>query len=163
MTQSQQMSILWIDDDGERRFSYELKRLAKEGWEVTWARGVADAVSALSTHVFFAILLDKTLPMTELRDRANVWQGCLLLHWLRGKPFPSQAPEIQEWERIKRQEPRPENRSANLILVSAYIDSEVDAAFLDIEPDLVSVIKPIDSTVLIKELKNIREKQTHAP
>lgn len=163
MNLSPSMDILWIDDDGPRRFRNELKQLAKEGWKVDWARGVIEAVEALASRVFFAVLLDQTLPMKDpLNDRVNVWQGCLLLHWLRGRPFPSRAPEIREWQSVGQQAPHSENRLAKMILVSAYFDKEVDAATREIEPDLISIVKPIDAGALVNALRSLRENQLHA-
>jgi CheY-like chemotaxis protein len=157
--ENSQMPILWIDDDGPRRFVYEQKLLERDGWQVSWAGGVAEAVDALASRSFLAVLLDQTLPMgSPLSDRANVWQGCLLLHWLRGKPFPSQAPQIDEWERMGRLAPLDENRAARVILVSAYYDHEVDAAIRQIEPHLVSIVKPIDAASLVRALLSLRKK-----
>lgn len=159
MTEPLEMPILWIDDDGPRRFVYEEKRLRKEHWEVTWARGVEEAVEALASREFLAILLDQMLPMGDpIRDRANVWQGCLLLYWLRGRDFPSHAPAIAEWREVGKRAPLATNRRAKMIVVSAYYDSEVDAAIRAIEPGLISIAKPIDASALVNALGKLRGK-----
>lgn len=156
MTDSSQLPLLWIDDDGPRRFVYETKLLERAGWQVSWARGVEAAVETLAERVFTAVLLDQMLPMGDpVQDRANVWQGCLLLYWLRRKPAPSQAPASREWQKIGSRAPLAKNRHAKVLLVSAYYDTEVDKAIRAIEPALVAITKPIDADLLLKELGNL--------
>lgn len=157
MTDPANAPLLWIDDDGPRRFVYETKQLTKRGWEIVWAKGVEEAVDRLAERAFGAVLLDQMLPMGDpVMDRANVWQGCLLLYWLRGQPFPSQAPAIDEWRTIEARLPLVENRHVKMLLVSAYFDSAVDKAIRVIEPNLVSVAKPIDVDELIRALDAVR-------
>jgi len=149
--------IIWIDDDGEDRFPLELKRLRENRWDVSWALGVERAVEKLAAQAFRAVILDQMLPIgASPINRANVWQGCLLLHWLRGMPFPKLAPELQEWKKLAGLSPLEENRTAKMIVASAFFDAEVDRAIRAIEPNLISIAKPINAPNLIKALESLR-------
>jgi CheY-like chemotaxis protein len=125
-----------------------------------WARTVQEAIEALETIEFRAVLLDQFLPMDDpLTDRANLWQGSLLLHWLRGHAFPGQAPAIaiEEWKAFAGRAPLDANRRVHVIIVSAYFDAEVDAAMRTIEPDLSLMQKPLDATKLVQALNSSPE------
>jgi CheY-like chemotaxis protein len=150
----QSSTILWVDDDGPRRFPYEQGLLERDGWQVQFAEGIGEAVEALSKRVFLAVLLDQTLPMgSAVQDRANVWQGCRLLYWLRNHTFPGHAPVISEWERVGERKPHKRNRKAAVILVSGYYDPEVDAVIRALEPEIQSIVKPIDADALAVALR----------
>ena len=157
MTVHPSSSLLWIDDDNPLRYVNEQDTLEEDGWQVSWADGVEVAVTRLSKEPFLAILLDQALPMGDpLLDRVNVWQGCRLLHWLRGKPFPREAPQMPGWEKLGLLRPRKENRIAKVVLISAFYDPEVGQVLRAVEPDLLSVAKPIDAERLAEALRPSR-------
>ncbi|MFT4929685.1 MAG: CheY-like chemotaxis protein, partial [Phenylobacterium sp.] len=98
----QQKNVLWVDDDHQiKRFRYELKIIKRKLlWQVETAINVSEALEKLSYHEFDAVILDQQLPLgqavkqklaelmrqSDLSDlnKTPVWQGCLILYWLRG-------------------------------------------------------------------------------
>jgi CheY-like chemotaxis protein len=147
-------SLLWIDDDGPERFPYEAIVLAEKGWEIQWAKTGKEAVEALSSQEFDAIILDQMLPWIRRisASREPVWAGCLLLAWLRGHDRPSLAPQLPGFEQLPNFQPLEANRAKPVVLVSAYHDLEVEDALRLIQPDLQQFVKPIDADDLVSAL-----------
>lgn len=153
-------TLLWVDDDGRTRFAFEELRLKRSGWQVEWALTAIEAAEKLRDRVFSAVLLDQTLPLlkkAEPENKADVWTGCLLLHWLRESPFPGNAPPLEGRDQLKNIQPARENVRTRVIIVSAFYDNEVDAALHELEKDLTMITKPIDIDFLMGALNNGRK------
>jgi CheY-like chemotaxis protein len=147
--------LLWIDDDAPDRFRYEHRLLTRHGWETTWATSASAGAEALRDQVFEVVLVDQMLPWSEeeLRKQSEeVWAGCLLLFWLRGKKRPSKAPPRKAFDNLYRMAPLARNRTVPVILSSAYYDEEIAAALLEIELHLPELPKPIDCNRLLELL-----------
>lgn len=150
-------TLLWVDDDGDSRFPFEVLRLTRSGWQVEWALTAIDAAEKLRDQVFSAVLLDQTLPLPKKakgENKANVWTGCLLLHWLRKSPFPESAPLIEGRDELRTIQPAQENVEIPVIVVSAFYDDEVNSAFRQLEPDFKMITKPIDVEFLMRTLNS---------
>ncbi len=146
--------LLWTDDDAPDRFEYEALVLGEEGWDVVWATSVSEAARLLSGQHFDAMLLDQMLPYTGLRHGDPLWNGALLLRWLRGKGPPSSVTLDPNGE-LSMLRPMPENRDIPTVVVSAFHDPLVDAAMREAsEQDraLPLAPKPIDVSALISYL-----------
>jgi CheY-like chemotaxis protein len=145
--------LLWVDDDGPDRFLYEEYMLTRRGWSVVWATSIRDALEKLGNGEFNALLLDQMLPLDPgPLAPADVWGGCLLLYWLRGKDWPSAAPQAGEPDVFRSVAPLESNRSIPVIIVSAFHDDEVEEAIKAAEPAMQTVKKPIDFNTLISKL-----------
>ena len=148
-------ALLWIDDDGRDRFLYEEHMLKRRGWDIVWATNVRDALENLGSKEFQAILLDQMLPVAPgPLAPTDVWSGCLLLYWLRGKPRPSAAPQAEESDIFRETKPLASNRAIAVVIVSAFHDDEVEAAIKEIGASSQIVKKPIDSKKLIEMLES---------
>ena len=151
-------SLLWIDDDAPDRFRHEHRLLTRQGWEITWATSASTGAEALCNRAFKVVLLDQMLPWSDdalAKEPEEVWAGCLLLFWLRGRSRPSKAPPRKAFERLSIMKPLPTNRTVPVILSSAYFDEEIVASFLEIEPNLVELPKPIDFDRLLEILASV--------
>jgi hypothetical protein len=149
--------LLWIDDDGPGRFLYEEYMLTKRGWSIVWATSVRDALERLGSEGFAAIMLDQMLPLDPgPLAPTDVWSGCLLLYWLRGRPRPAAAPQAEDPDMFLEFSPLGGNRSSTVIIVSAFHDDEVEEAIKAIEPSMQVIKKPIDLDKLITMLPGER-------
>jgi CheY-like chemotaxis protein len=151
-------SLLWIDDDAPDRFRHEHRLLTRQGWEITWATNARAGAEALRERAFKVVLLDQMLPWSEDklgREQEEVWAGCLLLFWLRGKSRPSKAPPREAFDGLYAMQPLAANKTAHVILSSAYFDDEIMASLLEIEPDLPELPKPIDRDRLLDLLASV--------
>jgi CheY-like chemotaxis protein len=88
--------LLWLDDDHLlERFEYEIMVIEEDfGWALKTATCLDDAVELLASENFDAVLLDQQFPVQQISDEnmasyapeaQDVWMGCVLLYWLRGK------------------------------------------------------------------------------
>src|SRR5215211_6192631 len=102
--------LLWVDDDGERRFRYERRILQQEGWEVVWAEDINKAREALAIQDFGALILDQSLPFVKDGTPTGIEGGYLLLHWLRRGTLPEQFDLPQGDTSSRPGPPRPSNR-----------------------------------------------------
>lgn len=146
--------LLWIDDDGERRFSFEQIVLEEKGWEITWVESVQQAAEVLVKGYFELLFLDQMLPLMD-GEPEDVWGGSILLHWLRGTDQPEEMPPHDVRPLFGRRRPRKENRSIPVVRISAFQDDEVDAAMHEVDPSLLSVSKPIDMNGLMQEIDRL--------
>lgn len=146
-----QLRVLWTDDDPPERYEYESYVLAEEGWEVVWAPDVGTAARSLSEQRFDALILDQMLPYDGLESGDPLWNGCLLLRWLRGKG-PPPAVTLDEQGALSRLAPLEANRAIPTVVVSAFHDPNVELAMRDASPmdrQIPLVPKPIDMTALL--------------
>lgn len=157
--------LLWTDDDAPDRFEYEALVLGEEGWDVVWATSVSEAARLLAEQHFDAMLLDQMLPYTGLKHGDPLWNGALLLRWLRGKGPPSNVTLDPRGE-LSMLKPRVENREIPTVVVSAFHDPLVDSAMRDAsEQDraLPLAPKPIDVGALIGYLDQGRARAEARP
>lgn len=157
--------LLWTDDDAPDRFEYEALVLGEEGWDVIWATSVSEAARLLADQHFDAMLLDQMLPYTGLKHGDPLWNGALLLRWLRGKGPPSNVTLDPRGE-LSMLKPRVENREIPTVVVSAFHDPLVDSAMRDAsEQDraLPLAPKPIDVGALIGYLDQGRARAESRP
>lgn len=152
--------LLWIDDEGERKFLFEVYKLRKNGWEVDWAVSVDEATAALATHAYDAILLDQMMPLGgKGAHHVDVWTGCLVLWWLRRGEPPAAAPppSIEASRALWAAAPLEANRTAMTICVSAFDDEDVvpvmQAVAEDGSPDVPILVKPIRFEELLHALQ----------
>lgn len=128
--------------------------LGEEGWDVVWDTSVSEAARMLSKQPFDALLLDQMLPYTGLKHGDPLWNGALLLRWLRGKeppPFVTLDPRGE----LSTLRPKDENRDIPTVLVSAFHDPVVDKAMRDAsdqDRSLPLAPKPIDVGALLSYL-----------
>jgi len=156
--------LLWIDDEGERKFLFEAYKLRKEGWTVDWAVSVDEATAALAHHPYDAILLDQMMPLGgKGSHHVDVWTGCLVLWWLRRGHPPEAAPppSIEASKTLWEAVPLAANRTVEAICVSAFDDDEVvpviQAVAEDGSPEVPMMVKPIRYPELLAALVAIRE------
>lgn len=155
-------TLLWVDDDEERRFKHEKSRIDKIGWDVAWANDAREAAQKLQENTYDTIFLDQMLPYRKgnLEDKKmRPWGGCLLLYWLRGKEKPRISSEIPGFRDLKSYKPRPQNSRIPAMVISAYYGDAVRETMVrasDLDADLPFVAKPADVTAIIRFLKNLR-------
>lgn len=157
--------LLWTDDDAPDRFEYEALVLGEEGWDVVWAKSVSEAARLLADQPFDALLLDQMLPYTGLKYGDPLWNGALLLRWLRGKGPPPNVTLDPKGE-LNTLKPRVENREIPTVIVSAFHDPQVDSAMRDAsEQDraLPLAPKPIDVGALLSYLDQGRARVDGRP
>ena len=153
--------LLWIDDEGERKFLFEVYKLRKEGWTIDWAVSVDEATMALASHAYDAVLLDQMMPLGgKGAHHVDVWTGCLVLWWLRRGTPPEAAPppSIEASRALWEASPLEANRKAKVICVSAFDDEDVvpvmQAVASDGSPDVPILVKPIRFAELHAALQN---------
>jgi len=158
--------LLWIDDEGERKFLFEAYKLRQEGWIVEWAVTVEEATAALSTQPYDAVLLDQMMPLGgDGSHHVDVWTGCLVLWWLRRGHPPEAAPPLSiEASRVLwTTKALEENRRVPAICVSAFDDDEVMPVMQDAADDgsleVPMMVKPIRFPDLLAALSAVGDAQ----
>jgi CheY-like chemotaxis protein len=152
--------LLWVDDDGEKRFRYERRILQKEGWEVVWAVDIDTACSLLTTEEFGALILDQSLPFVKDVTPTGIEGGYLLLHWLRRGALPEQFDLPQGDTTSKPSPPRPSNRLLPVLFVSAYFDEDLRLQMqkLNGESRPIEIApKPLDQHELLRFIEIVPE------
>lgn len=145
------LHALWVDDDGEDRFQYELSVLADHGITTDWAIDAAQAVARLSSAPYDLILLDQVFPISQDSSYKDVWSGCRLLYWLRGLQPPSGAPQGAMWANLlKGKRPTPKNQNRPVIIISGFQDDDVDDALKEANRSISIFPKPVDGDELRK-------------
>ena len=154
------LTLLWVDDDGVGRFAYEIDCLARMGWKTVWATGAEEAASTLSTSRYDLVLLDQVFPFRSGDSYRDVWTGCRLLYWLRGRGVPPDAPQREAWLQLtKSVRPHKGNKDAPVIIVSAFQDEHVDAALSAVIPPKFILPKPVDENILLQRVKELGYKR----
>ncbi len=156
--------VLWTDDDPPERLAYESFVLEEEGWDVTWAPDVGTAARKLASEHFDALILDQMLPNESLRAGDPIWNGCLLLRWLRGAN-PPPAVSLDPSGVLSVLKPDPANRGIPTVIVSAFHDPNVEASMRNASPDdarLPMVPKPIDVGDLLAFLQGAAKQSGEA-
>lgn len=152
-------TLLWVDDDGAERFPYEIDCLASIGWKTDWATSAAAAAESLAASRYDLVLLDQVFPLRDGDSYKDVWSGCRLLYWLRGKGAPAGAPQKDEWLELARERrPFAANAGVPVIIISAFQDDHVDEALSAITPMTVILPKPVDENILLKRVKELNHK-----
>lgn len=153
--------LLWLDDDGRERFPYEIDCLERLGWQIDWALNGEEAVRALAKHRYDLVLLDQVFPFVTGDRHIDAWSGCRLLFWLRGEGVPPTAPWQSKWSKLASQQ-RPQNGNGEIpvVVISAFQDDHVDAAFKMIEPPPQILPKPIDDGLLLEIVRGIKPRGT---
>jgi hypothetical protein len=152
-------TLLWVDDDGERRFRYERRILAKEGWDVMWAEDINTARLLLSTDDFDALILDQRLPFEKERTPTGVEGGYLLLHWVRLGILPEQFELPQADNSPEFEPPKETNRRLQVLFISAYYDEDLQAQMqkLNGEHGQIEITpKPVDPQDLLRFVNLIK-------
>lgn len=145
--------LLWVDDDGRGRFPYELSVLDDNGFETDWASNAAEAVEMLSATNYELVLLDQVFPVDQKSSYRDVWSGCRLLYWLRGKRPPTNAPQGAMWnELLLKNRPRPKNKNLPVIIISGFQDDSVDQALRQTNHGISIFPKPVDGDELIRTI-----------
>ncbi len=153
--------LLWVDDDGHRRFGYEDLRIRRAGWDLVWGTDLRAAADRMCTEIFHALILDQKIPYRGLQDVPGHWGGCLFLRWLRGAgpppglTLPPVAPSLDLFQVT----PRLENRAIPAILVSVYHRNDImeatrSASSQDAEITLVA--KPVQVEQILDFLGTVR-------
>lgn len=154
--------VLWTDDDPPERYEYESFVLEDEGWDVVWAPDVSSAARLLAREHFDALILDQMLPYEGLQPGGDpLWNGCLLLRWLRGKGPPPSL-KLDPNGGLGQLRPATENRDIPTVVVSAFHDPNVEAAMRDAsaqDKNLPVVPKPIDMSALLDFLHRVRQRE----
>jgi CheY-like chemotaxis protein len=150
--------VLWADDDGEESFEYESDILSTAGYEVAWANNVAEAIGFLTERPVAGVLLDQMLPVIPARRGPNdvdTWSGCLLVHWLRGRPLPKTAPDEARRSflaAVAERTPHPGNDRVPVQIVSAYYEQAIVAALEALGTDGLCendiIAKPVEEQLL---------------
>ncbi len=169
--------ILWVDDDPQDRFKYEIELIKKEfKYKLEWTETIQEAAQKLNDTPYSALILDQMLPPKH-GDRPDIWGGCTLLYWLRGKetapwgdkPRPETHLDPSEvktdlWSSINNiGEPNIKNSNIKTVIVSAFHDDDVHEKLSEAstqDKKISFIDKPIDSdefTFFLKELS--REKK----
>lgn len=151
MTKKQK--VLWVDDDGPDRFPYELSVLEEHHFETDWALDAEQAVNRLSAGHYNLVLLDQAFPIDYRSSYRDVWSGCRLLYWLRGKRPPTGASQGAMWtELFRRNRPRLKNKNIPVIIISGFQDDLVDEALRQIDHEISIFPKPVDGDELIRTI-----------
>lgn len=155
--------LLWMDDEGARKFLYEDYKLKQQGWQIDWATSVDEAVHALCTRPYDAILIDQMMPLGGVGQQyIDVWTGCLLLWWLRRGTPPDVAPPptLEASSALWEVSPLEANRTTPTICVSAFDDPDIRPVMLaasETEALRVPVlVKPIRFADLLDALEAAR-------
>lgn len=150
-------SLLWADDDVNRRFVYTKYRLEKEGWKVVLAPNVVNAARQLRSMAFDFILFDQMYPFSDTENVPDVWGGCRLLYWLKRKRRLPQANVIpsDEVEKLKKLKPKSVNMEAPLMFLSAFDDEAVRQEILKLVPEIRMETKPMHPNQLILALRDL--------
>ena len=171
MTEAENMEnqgplVLWVDDDEEDRFIFEIDAIkSRLGWQVQWAGTVREAAMVLTTRAVDALILDQMI--CDHGISSPIWSGCRLLHWLRGKKHPDQGPWPREelgWRLHLSEKPLACNRQVPVVLVSAYhnrevLDATMEASTQDRLIRLYS--KPVDFQRIQAFLQKVDPRVTH--
>lgn len=158
------LRVLWTDDDPPERLAYESFVLEEEGWDVTWAPDVGTAARKLATEHFDALILDQMLPNESLQSGDPIWNGCLLLRWLRGAS-PPPAVSLDPSGVLSVLKPEDGNRRIPTVIVSAFHDQNVEASMREASPldrQLPMVPKPIDVNNLLEFLAGVEKRAGEA-
>ena len=159
----ERQSLLWTDDDAPDRFLFEIGRIETRGWKVDWALDIWEAAQMLASRPFNALILDQMLPFhigenahEPVYKETQVWGGCVLLRWLRGKGPPDKAPldSIEPDQRLRRLHPQPENARIPVIVVSAFYDEDVLTAMRDAS-DIDKTLEISSKTTNIAEIEEL--------
>ncbi len=151
------LRVLWTDDDPPERMAYESFVLEEEGFQVTWAPDVGTAARKLAGEHFDALILDQMLPNESLKAGDPIWNGCLLLRWLRGAA-PPPAVSLDPSGVLSVLRPDPGNQDIPTVIVSAFHDQNVEDAMREASPrdrQLPMVPKPIDVDHLLRFLQGV--------
>jgi CheY-like chemotaxis protein len=146
--------LLWIDDDGARRYPFEVGRIIKTGYAVTWANSGRQAEDSLRAGRFDAVLLDQQLPWDEHLPSV-VWGGVFLLAWLKGLKLPAGVPSAQGFDALFGEgKGLLEPHQCPVLVVSAFHDDAVarERRMLGV-PDQRFFSKPIDVHQLLSVLR----------
>jgi DNA-binding response OmpR family regulator len=155
------LRALWVDDDREERFQYELSVLADHGLTTDWALDAAEAVARLSKNTYDLVLLDQVFPISQDSSYKDVWSGCRLLYWLRGLEPPGGAPQGAIWAQfLRKKKPRPQNKMVPVVIISGFQDDHVDEALTKAARGILIFAKPVDGDELIAKIKKILIKET---
>lgn len=150
--------MLWVDDEGPHKFRHTARIIGENGWTIEWADCVTSAVDRLANETYDDLLVDQMLPFNE-DDEPDVWNGCILIRWLRGmRPPPGTSGNVDR-DQLMRQSPLPENAKLRAIIVSAYNEADVRKATEETEGEIVFKIKPVTVNELLKLLKQTRSKK----
>ena len=149
--------LLWADDDIGRRFVYNRYRLEEEGWRVEEAPHVLDAARKLSEEDYDFILLDQMYPFSAHAPADDVWGGCRLLYWLKGRTQPRVAGPVPSIEQLGKLSPRKSNQQAPLMFLSSFDDPAVRKALHEVVPDFRLETKPIFPEQLLTIIRELRQ------
>jgi DNA-binding response OmpR family regulator len=142
---------LWVDDDNEDRFLYEISILEDENIATDWAADASEAVSKLQSTVYNLIILDQVFPIGPDSSFKDVWSGCRLLYWLRGEAPPVEAHRGGGWpEFLDGKKPLLKNKSVPVIIISGFQDNQVDEALKNANHSVTIFPKPVDGEKLIE-------------
>jgi len=151
---------LWVDDDGEGRFPYELSVLVDHNVSTDWAIDAAEAVAKLQNTPYDLVLLDQVFPIHRDSSYKDVWSGCRLLYWLRGENPPGDSPQVAVWtEFLRGKVPLPINRKVPVIIISGFQDDHVDDALKKANHGIPIFPKPVDGDKLLETIAQLLSKE----
>jgi CheY-like chemotaxis protein len=140
---------LWVDDDGEDRFLYEISILKDENIFTDWAIDASEAVVRLQETAYNLVILDQVFPIDPDLSFKDVWSGCRLLYWLRGEAPPRAAHQGGGWpEFLHEKKPLEKNRGVPVIIISGFQDDQVDEALKNANQSVTIFPKPVDGEKL---------------
>lgn len=146
-------SLLWVDDDGPRRFRYESRLLRQRNWEPVWAVDIATAVGELTARRFAALILDQSLPFYRNSTPTGIEGGYVLLHWLRRGTPPTQHNLQGQGDVFTRPSvPHSGNVDLPAIIISGNYDVDLAERIYSIskaDAEIEIAPKPIDEEVFL--------------
>ena len=150
--------LLWVDDDGQDMFLYEVYELESRGWTIHFAGSVSEATQRLSTQRFDAVLLDQMMPLEAgPHQSVDVWSGCMVGWWLRTAGPPPGVPKasLEQSQHLWTPPPIPHNQTIPVVIVSAFYDVDVaeQVRAIPSPSGAVEILpKPVDFEGLLTQL-----------
>lgn len=130
------VKILWVDDDGPRRFEHEIFRLERElSAEVDFAMTITGAINKLKENKYDYVLLDQMLPPDnaaqagDLRGGLNILKALCSRHSSRDFATSSRVP---------------------VTILSAFYAHDVYERIKAIRRDVAILEKPVDIESLLE-------------
>ena len=156
-----ELRLIWVDDDGPRRFAYEEFRIRQAGWSLRWGLDLRSAAEDMAETRFHALILDQKLPYVGLEGAVGHWGGCLFLRWLRGAGLPDglTLSPVAPSRDLFQLSPLESNRDIPAILVSVYHRLDIleqTRAASPRDETIALIAKPVKIDLLLEFLEEIR-------
>ncbi len=133
------LKLLWVDDDGPRRFQYEIARLRHEmSADVDFALTIAGAKKKIEANDYSFIILDQQLPPDDAGEPGDLRGGLEVLKMIRN------------------QDPRNActSPSVPVLIVSAYLDEAVQNETRQVDSEIKFESKPVDNEHVVAAISD---------